>query len=143
MSEKIHATGILFEDENGRILVLRRNAESPEGQTWGLVGGKLDEGEDSKMAAIRETQEEIGHIVQPNDLQFLKSYHWDRDDLDIAFDVYKLPVTSDSVKLEINQNEHSEHAWLLPNELYSRDDLMKGLYLILEDFYKVSKSLRE
>jgi (d)CTP diphosphatase len=139
MTKKVHATGILFEDENGRILVLRRNAESPEGRTWGLVGGKLDEGEDSKTAAIRETQEEIGHIVQPDDLQFLKSYHWDRDDLDITFDVYRLFVTGDAVKLEVNENEHSEHTWLLPDELHTRDDLMRGLYLILEDFYQVGK----
>jgi 8-oxo-dGTP pyrophosphatase MutT (NUDIX family) len=139
MAKKVHATGIVFEDESGRILVLRRNAESPEGRTWGLVGGKLDDGEDSKVAAIRETQEEVGHTVQSDELQFLKSYHWDRDDLDITFDVYKLSVTGDAVKLEVNQNEHSEHAWLLPDELYARNDLMKGLYLILEDFYEVSR----
>lgn len=137
MTKKVHATGILFEDKNGKILVLRRNAERPEGRTWGLAGGKLNEDEDSKTAAIRETQEEIGHIIQPDDLRYLKSYHWDRDDLDITFDVYKLLVTGDAVKLEVNKNEHSEHTWLLPSELYARDDLMQGLYLILKDFYQV------
>jgi mutator protein MutT len=140
MTKKVHAVGVIFENEHGQILVLRRHPESPEGVTWGLAGGKIELGEDKETAAACEVQEEIGHIINSSKLQFIKTYHWDRDDLDITFEVFMLPSLSDEVKLEIDQNEHSEHMWALPQELYSRSDLMIGLYPILEDVYKASQS---
>ena len=140
MTKKIHAVGVIFENEHGQILVLRRHPESPEGTTWGLAGGKVEVGEDKETAAVREVQEEIGHTIDLSKLQFVKTYHWDRDDLDITFEVFKLPSLSGEVTLEIDQNEHSEHQWALPQELHSRPDLMIGLYPILEDVYKIGRS---
>ncbi|HKR81432.1 MAG TPA: NUDIX hydrolase [Candidatus Saccharimonadales bacterium] len=140
MTKKVHAVGVIFENEHGQILVLRRHPQDPEGTTWGLVGGKVETGEDNETAAIREVQEEIGHIIEPSKLQFLKTYYWDRDDLDITFEVFKLPTLSDDVTLEIEQNEHTEHMWALPQELHKRSDLMIGLYPILEDEYQLKSS---
>lgn len=137
MTKKIHAVGVIFEDERGQILVLRRHPQDPEGTTLGLVGGKLEPGEDKVTAAMREVQEEIGHVMNPKKLQFLKTYHWDRDDLDITFEVFKLPILPDEMTLEIDQTEHTEHLWVLPQELYGRQDLMVGLYPILEDTYQI------
>lgn len=44
----------------GRVLLLRRAAEVNEGGTWGTPGGKIDEGESARTAAIRELEEEAG-----------------------------------------------------------------------------------
>lgn len=140
MTKKVHAVGVIFENEHGQILVLRRHPQDPEGATWGLVGGKVEPGEDNEVAAIREVQEEIGHTIKLSTMKFLKTYHWDRDDLDIIFEVFKLPTFSDDVTLEIDQNENTEHMWALPQELYKRSDLMIGLYPILEDVYRVKSS---
>lgn len=135
MSKKVHAVGIIFENEQQQILVLRRHPRDPEGATWGLVGGKVEPNETKEITAIRETQEEIGHVIDPSQLQFLKTYHWDREDLDITFEVFKLKTLSGAVTLELEQNESTEHRWANPRELYKRKDLMLGLYPILEDFY--------
>lgn len=140
MTKRIHAVGVIFENEHGQILVLRRHPESPEGTTWGLAGGKVEPDEDKETAAIREVREEIGHTIDPSRLQFIKTYYWGRDDLNITFEVFKLPSLSDEITLEIDQNEHSEHRWALPQELHTQPDLMIGLYPILEEIYKV-KSL--
>jgi len=59
--KQVHAVGVLFEDIDGEILILKRHENSPEGNTWGLVGGKIDNGEDGRTAAIRESEEEIGY----------------------------------------------------------------------------------
>lgn len=138
MAKKVHAVGVIFENERQQILVLRRHHSKPEGATWGLVGGKVDPGETKEATAIRETQEEIGHSVDPSQLKFVKTYHWDREDLDITFEVFKLRTLSDAVSLEINQNENTEHMWANPCELYQRKDLMAGLYPILEDAYQAN-----
>lgn len=119
---------------------MSRFPQDPEGTTWGLVGGKVESGEDRETAAIREVQEEIGHIIDPSKMQFLKTYHWDRADLDITFEVFKLPALSDEITLEIEPNEHTEHMWIEPQALHKRPDLMIGLYPILEDTYELNPS---
>jgi 8-oxo-dGTP pyrophosphatase MutT (NUDIX family) len=138
MAKKIHAVGVIFENEHRQILVLRRHPRDPEGATWGLVGGKIESDETREVAAIRETQEEIGHTIDPSKLAFIKIYHWNREDLDITFEVFKLQALSAEVTLAIDQNEHTEHMWVDPYELYQRKDLMIGLYPILEDAYRAN-----
>lgn len=135
MAKKVHAVGVIFENEHGQILVLRRHPQDPEGTTWGLVGGKVEPGETKEATAIRETEEEISHIIDPSQLEFVKTYYWDREDLDITFEVFKLRTLADAITLEIDKNENTEHTWANPHELYMRKDLMIGLYPILEDVY--------
>jgi mutator protein MutT len=140
MTKQIHAVGVILEDENQQILVLRRHPSAPEGTTWGLVGGKLEPDESKEAAAIRETQEEIGYAIEPSQLQFLQTYHWDRDDLDITFEVFRLRVPAGSVNPQVNQVESTEYMWASPHELYARKDLMVGLYPILVDVYQTEAS---
>lgn len=140
MAEKVHAVGVIFENEHKQILVLGRHLGSLEGATWGLVGGKVEPGETKETAAIRETQEEVGHTIDPSQLTFVKTYHWDREDLDILFEVFRLQVVSEAVTLEIDENESTEHMWVDPRELYGRTDLMIGLYPILRDVYQTAPS---
>jgi 8-oxo-dGTP diphosphatase len=138
MTKPVYAVGVIFENKQGQILVLRRHPQDPEGTTWGLAGGKVEAGEDEKTAAQREVQEEIGYSLDTSDLQSVKSYHWERQDLDIHFTVFVLPAQTKEVVLNINQVEHTEHLWALPQDLYQRKDLMQGLYPILKDRYDVS-----
>ena len=137
--KNIHAVGVIFENEHGEILVLRRHPQDPEGTTWGLVGGKVEAGEDEVTAAKREVQEEIGHSLDTDKLQHLKTYHWERDDADITFAVFIVSSRQNSIVLTIDQTEHTEHLWTRPEELYRREDLMTGLYPILEDRYKLTR----
>jgi colanic acid biosynthesis protein WcaH len=140
MSQRVHAVGVIFENEQGQILVLRRHPRDPEGTTWGLVGGKVEGDEDEAAAAKREVQEEIGHNIDLTRLQFVKSYHWERDDLNLDFTVFVLSTQTQSVAMIINQDEHTEYLWATPADLFQRKDLMIGLYPILEDRYGVTAS---
>jgi 8-oxo-dGTP pyrophosphatase MutT (NUDIX family) len=76
MMKSVRAAGIIFEDEQGEVLVLRRRTGNPEGGTWGLVGGKAESEESGKLTAIRKAKAEIGHEVNPDNLEFIKTYHW-------------------------------------------------------------------
>jgi 8-oxo-dGTP diphosphatase len=139
MAQKVHAVGIVFQNEQGQILVLRRHPRDPEGTTCGLVGGKVDPGEDIQATAIRETREEIGYAIDPAHLQFIKTYHWDREDLDITFDVFMVRVRTGDMILDIEQEESTEHMWADPPDLQKRPDLMAGLYPILTDLLYLGK----
>lgn len=134
MSNKIRAVRVIIENREGKILVLRRNKQDPEGETLGLVGGKIIEGEDKLIAASRKVKEEIGYDLDSSQLQFLKTYFWKRDGLDLSFEVFKIILTKNLV-VNLQKSENIEYFWLYPNEIYKRKDLMIGLYPILEDVY--------
>lgn len=136
---RVHAVGVIFEDADGNILVLKRHKKDPEGETWGLVGGKIDDGEDKFQAAVREVSEEIGLNINSTDLQFVKTFHWNRDDMDLKFEVFRLPITQDKLKINLEKQENTKYRWSSPTGLYKQKDLMVGLYPILEEIYKVSK----
>jgi 8-oxo-dGTP diphosphatase len=133
MAEKVHAVGTIIENEKGEILLLKRHKNDPEGETWGLVGGKIDDGENGITAAIREINEEIGIHLSANQLVFIKGFHWDRADLDIYFDVFKTSLISQSSEFKLPENEITEYLWIFPNDAKKRPDLMQGLYHILEE----------
>lgn len=137
MSNKVHAVGVIFESPEGKILVLRRHKQDPEGETWGLVGGKIDEGEDKVQTAVREVKEEINHSIDSSKLQFLKTYHWGRDDMNLTFEVFKLPITQNELHVNLERQENTEYLWANPKDLYQKKDLMIGLYPILKDNYQV------
>jgi 8-oxo-dGTP diphosphatase len=48
--------GVVVQDEQGRVLLMRRNGEG----TWGLPGGGVEAGETWEQAARRECREETG-----------------------------------------------------------------------------------
>ncbi len=133
MAEIVHAVGTIIENEKGEILLLKRHKNDPEGETWGLVGGKIDKGEDAITAAVRETQEEINLTLNKDDLENVKSYHWDRDDLDIYFEVFRTKLIKQESEFVLPENEVTEYLWIKPLEALNKPDLMQGLYPILKD----------
>ena len=56
--------------DNGKILLLLRKGGWKSG-AWGPPGGGVDKGETPKQAAVRETYEESGLRVKPEDLKLL------------------------------------------------------------------------
>lgn len=126
--EEANTVGIIFEDANGNILVLKRLSDE-----WGLVGGKVNPGEDSQAAAVREASEEIGYSVTPSELSFKKIYRLVTSEGDFAFGVFKYTVPPEQIGIKLKQDENTESMWAKPEQLHKRPDLMEGLYPILEE----------
>jgi len=59
----IEVAGCYCEYED-KILLLKRTPHKHQGDTWGIPGGKLDEGETPQIAVIREVFEEVGNCYQ-------------------------------------------------------------------------------
>lgn len=54
--------GCILKDRHGRVLLLHRHSKGAD--QWEVPGGKLENTEDPKAAAIREVKEEVGVDVK-------------------------------------------------------------------------------
>ena len=51
---------------NNKFLFLHRAPETPQGYTWGIPAGKMEQGENPLQSIIREVSEEVGIILDEN-----------------------------------------------------------------------------
>ncbi|AEE46165.1 NUDIX hydrolase [Cellulomonas fimi] len=64
------AARVILLDEHDRVLLMRgHDVDQPERSWWFTVGGGIDDGEDSRTAALRELREETGIVLDPAALQ--------------------------------------------------------------------------
>ncbi len=135
----ISAAGVILQKDDGKILILLRKPDVPEGNRWGIPGGKTSFGEEAIETAIRKTRQEIGLLLNKSDLQFLDMFHYQVDGNEFNFFVFKAKITNDQVrKLVLNKEGHSKYAWIDSFEAVNRNDLMVGMYPILEKFNRDS-----
>lgn len=64
------AARVILLDAAGRVLLVRgHDADQPERSWWFTVGGGLEPGESPRAAAVRETAEEAGLVLRPDQLE--------------------------------------------------------------------------
>lgn len=104
-TELLPAAGIMICTRDGKVLLLKR---SDSGQ-WAFPGGKIEEGETSEEAALRECEEEIG--LRPDNIR-----DWTRRSRDgVDFTTY-LSLVDDEFEPKLNE-EHTEFRWLPADDL--------------------------
>lgn len=110
ITKKLAGAAILVVNEEGHILLLKRAPESnfaPD--QWGYPGGKIEEGESSLEAAVRETQEETELIVQnPEPLGVFNG----------AVEAFFVDTFEGKVKIDF---EHTAWEWVPPADLTAYD----------------------
>jgi 8-oxo-dGTP pyrophosphatase MutT (NUDIX family) len=63
------AARVILLDTEGRVLVMRgHDVNQPERSWWFTVGGGIDAGETPEQAALREAHEEVGIVLDADDL---------------------------------------------------------------------------
>ena len=65
------AVHLILTNDCGECLFLRRFNTGYKDGEYGLVSGHVEEGENLKIAMIREAREEVGIILSPDDLQVI------------------------------------------------------------------------
>ncbi len=103
------ATVMIIKNKDEILFLLRKT--KPFG--WCLPGGKLDEGETSKEAIIREVKEETQIELNENDIQFVDTKI---SVSGIEVDIYEVTVDEKPL-VTINKNEHTNKKWLTKKEV--------------------------
>ena len=126
---KIVSAGII--EDQGKILLARRQNSGSFGGKWEFPGGKQEPNENIEECLIREIQEEFGVLVEPKEVIGESIYKYDRGALRLIG--LRAIITSGNLELRV----HDECAWVSPSDLHSYDlapadiplaDIIKDLY---------------
>jgi len=111
---------------NNKVLLCKRNAEGSLPGFWSCPGGKMEEGETSKEAAIREFMEETDLSVygEVNFIGAIKRYTRDGKDLKDLMYCYLLDVEEEiypDLDRAIDGDEHTECGY------FGKDDVPRPI----------------
>jgi 8-oxo-dGTP pyrophosphatase MutT (NUDIX family) len=99
----------------GKLLYLKRHADKPYGETWGLPAGKIEAREDPRQAAVREVNEEVGIQLDPEKLQEVVKAYLDVEGLRYVFHAFRVGL--DKVpQIRLEPEAHTEAKWLTVEE---------------------------
>ncbi|MEV5301173.1 NUDIX hydrolase [Amycolatopsis methanolica] len=110
--------------DNGNLLLIRRRDTNPtfNGQ-WHLPSGKLDAGESVLHAAAREAQEEVGVLINPDDLQHVHTLHVNGSGLEPRLGLFFLATRWTGEPVNREPDKCSAISWFplgnLPTDLIS------------------------
>lgn len=123
-----------FVQYQDKIILLRRQNNKPQGNTWGIPSGKIDEGEDLITATCRETFEETGIIIPRTELKFFKTTYVRYADYDFVYHMFSYILTT-PVATSLSTTEHKEIKWVTVREAFSLP-LIEDLDECLKLFFK-------
>jgi 8-oxo-dGTP pyrophosphatase MutT (NUDIX family) len=120
LSKKKVAVKVILKSDKGNILLVKPDYKD----TWQMPGGGVEEYEDPKVAAIRETEEETGIKIATSDLRLVDSIFKSKEDyLFLLFECTKLHA--EDADYSVEDEEIEEYRFINPSEVA---DLLPGYY---------------
>ena len=115
----ISVVGVVIINENNEILLQKRSkCKKVNPGKWGICGGKVEIGETTLDAGIRETFEEIGTALNKSELKFLSTAKNEK----AHFTVYYARKNVDINKCKIQEDELEEVRYFKIEELENLDN---------------------
>lgn len=130
--KKILISAAFCLNDQGELLLLKRAMHKPEGGTWGLVGGKQEDGESSLDACLREAKEEIGVDLSQYKPRYRGNYLLDLEKMTCDMAIYVVCLPSD-ISIQFQKKEVSDFAWKSIKAWREHDDLMQGMYPLFDE----------
>jgi mutator protein MutT len=94
------------------ILFLKRQYNKPEGNTWGVPGGKLDKGETATAAVVREVSEEAGIDLKKADMSYFGKVYIKDGERQVILHLFEAELNAYPTNVVLNPVEHQEYTWV-------------------------------
>lgn len=111
---KMHVSSCYCEHLD-KILLVKRHPKKPQGDTWGVPAGKMEENENPRMTVIREVQEEIGLNIDDPDLEMIGTLYCRLAHLDYVYHMFRKRFSLFPCIL-LALEEHTEMHWVTVDE---------------------------
>lgn len=105
----VEVAGCFCEYED-KLLFLKRHSKSSQGNKWGIPGGKLEKGEDSRAAVIREIYEEVGVKISSKDLEEMGTIYVRLPHVDYVYHMFRKRFHA-PIAVILAAEEHQESLW--------------------------------
>lgn len=105
-----------LERDDGQLLFLHRLDNKSQGNTWGIPGGKVDKGETTLQAVVREIKEETGIALSPDAVKPIQSVYITntvRNRVSYVYHMFRTKYTGTRA-VAINPEEHKGYTWVTP-----------------------------
>ncbi|MDO8591281.1 MAG: NUDIX hydrolase [bacterium] len=132
LSRRANVPNVLNET---KILLLHRHKEKSQGGKWGVPAGKIDQGEGSLEAMIREAREETGLAIKPTQLEFFQKVFVRYPDYDFVYHMFRVKLESEH-PIVLSHKEHQAFCWASPMEALAMN-LVDDLKPCIKMFYSV------
>jgi 8-oxo-dGTP diphosphatase len=111
-----------------KFVLVHRLPHKPDGDTWGLPSGKVEENESDVEALRRELFEETGYTAIDDEIELLGEYDFTSPQgKTFTYITYKVELR-DPHEITIEEAAHSEFKWVSIEEADRRKDLIFGLH---------------
>ncbi len=124
-----------FVEYDGEILLLHRQDSRPQGNTWGIPSGRMDDGEALMEAVCREIREETGYVIPPPKVSHFAKTYVRFSDYDFVYHIFHTRMDEKREVLR-NPREHKDSMWTSPNAALSLP-LIQDLDSCIKLFYKI------
>ena len=124
-----------FCEANNKILLLHRQKSRPQGLTWGVPAGKLDNGEVISKAIQREIFEETGVKLSREEISYFDKVFVRYPNYDFVYHIFNTKFEKEP-EVSIDTREHKNFKWVTLKEALKMD-LIQDLDNCIKLFYKL------
>jgi mutator protein MutT len=125
---------ICFIKAGDKVLFLKRQMNKPEGGTWGVPGGKIDQGETPRQAVLREVSEETGLDLEEVSSLGTVYLHGSKD---VVLHIFEAKPAPFPLQVKLSPSEHQEYKWIsLENS--KKMPLISGEEEMIANFYGIT-----
>ena len=100
-----------FIRKDNRFLLLKRQPHKPQGNTWGIPGGKIENGSTPSDTMREELRQETG-LRATTFWYFGRTFvRYEKDEYDFVYHVFMSDLEGNPNDVRLNPEEHSEFCW--------------------------------
>ena len=134
-NSKLDVVGCFFQYDE-EILLLHRQDHKPQGNTWGIPSGKIENG-DMWDAVMNEIEEETGYKSNKDELYFFNTFYVRFPDYDFIYHLFHLPL-KEKPEVVVCKNEHKGRIWVTPKKALNMP-LIEDLDGCIYEFYGIKR----